>query len=243
METNQIIILVIGCVCAYLIAGVNPAIIFSKLLHKQDIRECGSGNPGFTNYKRTFGGIDAWMVFILDLAKTIVPVLVFSLVLKHMSGEVIIKQFSAQLIGLCAMIGHAYPVWYKFKGGKAFTTSMAVIYIVDWRVALVSTVIFLTLLLTIKFMSLASISTAIASPIGLTVVGIINGFSTLYIVTIILSALAGALLIFRHKSNIARLLAGKESRFYLFKRKKKKETPPAPADQTSEQPSEQTTNQ
>jgi glycerol-3-phosphate acyltransferase PlsY len=208
----KITFFITGCICTYLIAGINPAIILSNLIHKQDIREYGSKNPGFTNYKRVFGGADAWVVFVLDLLKTIVPVLIFSLII---GAKYDMRQFSAQLFGLCAMIGHSYPIWYKFKGGKAFTTSMATIYIVDWRAGLIVTAVFLTLLFTVKFMSLSSISAGITAPIALSILGVD------YLPTIFLSIVAALLLIWRHKANIVRLVHKEEKKFYLFKRNTK----------------------
>ncbi|MDY3845434.1 MAG: glycerol-3-phosphate acyltransferase [Eubacteriales bacterium] len=210
---EYILLSALAALCSYLIAGINPAIMLSHAIHKTDVRLYGSKNPGFTNYKRTFGGFDSWLVLILDITKTVVPVLAFSLIFREFLDE---RQLGAAIAGLFAMIGHAYPVWYKFKGGKAFVAGAVTIWFTDYRVAAIASGVFLFLLFTVKLMSLSSMTAGIVCPIFLAVFGVDNK------VTIVLSILSVALLIWRHHTNIVRLVHGEEKKFYLFGKPKAK---------------------
>lgn len=195
-------------VCAYLIAGVNPAIILSKKIYHTDIRSLGSGNPGFTNFKRVFGNRYAWYVLLLDMLKAILAVAIFGWAFEHAFG---MYQFGAAYTGLFAMLGHAYPIWYKFKGGKGFLVGAATIWFVDWRAGIVALVIMMLLLFTLRYMSLSVICAGVSCPITLWVVGVDH------IGVLLLSTLSLLFMVWRHKENIVRLCNGTESKFSLKK--------------------------
>ncbi len=205
--------LIIAAVCAYLLSGVNPAIVLSKLIYHQDIRGLGSKNPGFTNFKRVFGSKYAWFVFVLDILKSVVLCIVFGFLFQAVGLS---YQFGVAYTGFFAMIGHAYPVWYRFQGGKAFLVAAAAIFFIDWRVALIATAIMLILLFTVKYMSLSVMIAALSCPITLSLFGA-DHWSVIVIVT-----MSTLLLIYRHKENIKRLREGNESKFSLSDKKKKK---------------------
>ncbi len=221
-------------VVAYLCGGANGAIIFSKLVYHKDIREYGSKNPGFTNFKRVFGPKLAWFVFLFDILKTVVPVLSAAFLFRYFGTDVtedasLLWKFGAAYAGIFCMIGHAYPVWYKFKGGKTFSCGAAIVWFIDWRVALVVAGIFLlSLLLVTKIMSLSSCLAALCFPIGTLTVGLITSSmgTTLYLIMVIINFLGAALLIFRHKENLGRLFRGEEKKFYLFGHKTSEEKAP-----------------
>ena len=172
-------------VVAYLCGGSNGAIIFSKLIYHKDIREYGSKNPGFTNFKRVFGSKVAWFVFIFDILKTVVPVVIASFLFSSFGTDIgaeswLLWKFGAAYSGLFCMIGHAYPVWYRFKGGKTFSCGVAIVWFIDWRVGLICAAIFLlSLLLITKIMSLSSCLFALCFPIGTLTAGFINSWMTL----------------------------------------------------------------
>lgn len=208
---NFYLLLGLSALLAYLCGGINAAIILSHAVYHKDIREFGSKNPGFTNFKRVFGGRCAWFVFVLDLLKTIVPVLCSALLFRHFFG---MWQFGAAYAGFFAMLGHAFPVYYGFKGGKAFTAGAAAVWFVDWRMGLIAAAVFLGLLFTVHIMSLASISAAAVCPISLFFLSPSSGGTLLF------CFLSATLLIVRHHANIARLIHGKESKIYLFGKKK-----------------------
>ena len=191
----KILAFVLAAIVPYLLAGVNPAILLSKMIYRQDIRTQGSKNPGFTNFKRVYGWKFAWLVFLLDLCKGILACVFAGYLVRYTWGNF---QLGAAYGALFAMLGHAYPVWYRFKGGK--------------------TVMVWLLLFTVKFMSLASISAGIAFLIALGFLG------TSHTAVLPICAVSVLLLIWRHKANIGRLVEGTESKFNLFGHGKKKDS-------------------
>ncbi len=198
-------------ILAYLLGGVNGSIILSRLVYKEDIRELGSKNPGFTNFKRLHGFAPATFgVLAIDICKTILPVLAANLVMGHFYSAAQLGS-AAALLG--CMLGHAFPVWYGFKGGKAVLTFLAGVWFVDWRAGLVCFAIFVIILFTVRFMSVASMSFAVLFPIVLFILGCRNP------ITLVIMAAAGILVVVRHHQNISRLRAGTESKFYLKKKK------------------------
>lgn len=214
---------VIAALSSYLICGINPAIILSKAVYKKDIRKEGSKNPGFTNFKRCFGWKLAWLVLLLDLAKSFLPCALFGFLFGRFFG---IYQIGVAYTGFFSMLGHAYPALYRFQGGKAFLVGAGAVFLIDWRVGLAATVIFALFLFTAKYMSLASVLAAITCPITLALVGYSH-------ISVLLFCIAGsALLIWRHKTNIVRLANGSETKFYLIGKPKKKESAPEAAEQS-----------
>lgn len=196
-------------VCAYLIGGVNAAIVISKLKYGKDIRTLGSGNPGFTNFKRVFG-LNGWAVFVMlsDIIKAAVPVCIAMIVFDRAFE---LGQFGAALTGFFAMLGHCFPIWYGFKGGKAFMTGFGTIWFVDWRMTLIAMAVFLILLGIIKFMSVASCVSSVTCPIMLVLLGSASP------AVIVVSAVSALLVVVRHKENFIKLMQGTESRFTLKK--------------------------
>lgn len=197
----------IAAIVAYLISGVNPALLIARLVYHQDIRTVGSGNPGFTNFKRVYGWKLAWLVLLVDAAKSILPCVLFGLAFRSLWDSF---QLGAGFTGLFAMLGHAYPVWYRFRGGKAFLVAAAAIWFIDWRVGLIAAGVFLLLLFTVQIMSISSLSAALVCPIALAIFGFAH---PIVMVCCILSVL---LLFWRHKANLQRLFRGQEPRFRLF---------------------------
>ncbi len=196
---------------SFLLGGVNGAIMLSKLIYKQDIRELGSGNPGFTNFKRVYGlNAAAWVVMVFDIIKAMIPVCIAMIVFGALYD---MPQFGAAFTGLFCMLGHCFPVWYGFKGGKAFMTGFGTIWFVDWRMALIAMALFLTLLFTVKIMSISSCISSAACPITLAILGAESGY------VLIISALSALLVIVRHKENFKKLLNGTESKFSLHSSK------------------------
>ncbi len=191
--------------CSYLIGGINPAILLSRLIYHQDIRTLGSKNPGFTNFKRVYGNRYAWFVFVLDILKTAVLCAVFCPLFVMCDKA---YALGAAYTGLCAMLGHAFPAWYRFRGGKGFLVGATAIWFIDWRTALVALAVWGLLLATTKYMSLSVICAAFVCPFILAVFGEPTDVC-------LLCAAACLLLIVRHRENILRLYKGTESKFRL----------------------------
>ena len=199
-------LLVIALLC-YVAGGINGAIIMSKLIYHEDIRKSGSNNPGFTNFKRVYGlNAAAWSVLLIDILKTALPVFLSAV---FMSFRYDMWQFGAQFAGLFCMLGHCFPVWYGFKGGKAFIAGFATIWFVDWRMTLIAMAIFFLLLFTLKYMSVASCTAALSCPISLFYLG----YSDVWVE--VMAVAAAALVIVRHYPNFVKLVHGTESKFSL----------------------------
>lgn len=232
--------MLISAIISYLVGGANGAIIFSHLIHHQDIRDYGSKNPGFTNYKRVYGNdIIAWIVLSFDVIKTAICVLLTALLFaKLISPE--LWQFGAAFSGLFCMIGHCFPVWYGFKGGKGFMAGFATTWFVDWRMALCVMVIFLILVLTVKYMSICSCIVSLicsgfffvfnilpiilkqgsdGARIGFEGVAVSTSFTGLYFVVWGLVFVSGLLIIVRHYPNFINLKNHTETKFSLKSKK------------------------
>ena len=188
---------------AYVVASWNPAITLSKAIYHKDIRTCGSGNPGFTNFKRTFGNKWAWWVMALDICKAGAVVLLFALLFRFFGIDF---QIGAALTGLFALLGHAYPVWYDWKGGKGFLVTWSVIAVIDWRIGLGSFALMTILLLTTDYMSLSTVTALLLSPVAMFVLKTEP-------VAIIMTTCMVLFVAARHKENFKRLLAGTEKHF------------------------------
>lgn len=205
------VVLAVSAVVSYLIGGLNGAILATRLFHHEDIREKGSGNPGFTNYKRVYGnGPVTWMVLIFDVVKTMFVVSITAWIMGAYFDQ---WQFGAQFSGFCAMLGHCFPVWYGFKGGKAFMAGFATVWFVDWCMTLMAMLLFFAVLFAFKYMSVASCTAALFCPVVLPFFGVVS-------VWVELLAIAGAVLIvLRHHENFAKLRRGEENKFSLKSKK------------------------
>lgn len=191
---------------SYLLGCVNGALLTSKVFYRDDVRRHGSGNAGLTNFYRTYGAKYAWCVIAVDMLKAAVAVEVGVLVIGAIPG----KYFAA----LFCIIGHMFPVFYKFKGGKGILCGGMALILIDWRIALVGWGLFLLLWAITKYVSLGSVCAAVSFPIMTYVV-----FGNMRIVGEVATEalLMAVLVIWAHRGNIKRLLHGKESRFTWHK--------------------------
>ena len=201
----KVILYILAAVCGYFIAGMNPAIVLSKAIYNKDIRECGSENPGFTNFKRTFGNQWAWWVLILDLSKAAVVVGLFAWLLSRQGVDF---QLGAAYTGMFCMLGHVFPIQFKFKGGKGFLVCLSTMYVIDWRVGMIATGIMVVLLLITKYMSLSTTIAMLLCPILL----VLFGTST---PVVLMASFCTVFMAVRHKENFKRLIKGTESKFSL----------------------------
>ena len=211
METFLLIVaLLLTGFFAYLIGSINFAIIVTRLFAKKDIRDFGSGNAGMTNVLRTLGKGPAAIVTVGDFCKGMLAVLVGHVILRLLSGD--FPFYADYLIALLVMLGHCFPVFYGFKGGKGILVSAGVILALDWRVFLVVFAVFVIVVLLRKIVSLASICTAVSFPIATLVIALLDGSP--HVLWDTLSAvLISAIVIFMHRGNIKRLLNGTEKAF------------------------------
>ena len=199
---------IISAVFAYFVSGLNPAIIMSKAIYKKDIRTCGSGNPGFTNFKRVFGNKYAWFVFVLDILKGAVISVVAGLLFRAYVGS---WALGVAYAGLFAMLGHAFPIYYGFKGGKGFLVGLSTVWFIDWRAGAIATAVLVIMLPLTKYMSLSTMSALVAGAVAVAAFGGGLAVSIMYAVCVLF-------VIVRHKQNIVRLVQGTESKFSFGKK-------------------------
>lgn len=199
---------IISAVFAYFVSGLNPSIIMSKAIYKKDIRTCGSGNPGFTNFKRVFGNKYAWFVFVLDILKGAVISVVAGLLFRAYVGS---WALGVAYAGLFAMLGHAFPIYYGFKGGKGFLVCLSTVWFIDWRAGAIATAVLVIMLPLTKYMSLSTMSALVAGAVAVAAFGGGLAVSIMYAVCVLF-------VIVRHKQNIVRLVQGTESKFSFGKK-------------------------
>ncbi len=195
----------IAAIVAYFISGLNISIALSKKVYKQDIRTQGSHNPGFTNFKRIYGYKYAWIVFLFDVSKSAITALLAKYAFIAVYGEEFV-QIGIAFCTIFAMLGHAYPVQYGFKGGKGVLVCITMMIALDWQVGLFCFALLLILLLTAKYMSLSTMT-------AMTVGAILLFVAKNNVIACTMYACCVAYMIFRHKANIKRLISGTESKF------------------------------
>ena len=213
----SVLILLGAAALCYLPGGLNGAIIASHVFYGEDVREHGSGNAGLTNFYRNYGAKYSWCVILVDMGKAAVSVALGSWIFGP-AGAVFGKYFG----GFFCIVGHMFPLLYRFKGGKGILCSGMTLILLDWRVALAGWGAFLLLWAATKYVSLGSVCAALSLPV-----------STFFVyrgepdfpAILALSLLMAAMVLWAHRDNIKRLLTGTESKFEWHKgepkRKKK----------------------
>lgn len=185
---------------AYLCGCFNGAVVVSKYILRDDVRNHGSGNAGLTNFYRTFGGPLTLVVILCDVLKMIVAVRLVALIL----GDSVVAKYWA---GLFCLLGHMFPFMFRFKGGKGILSGGTLAIMINWKVALVVWGGFLILTALTKYVSLGSIWAGASFPF-------ISWFCyPFYPLAIVLAFITGGLVVWRHRDNIGRLLRGTESKF------------------------------
>ena len=194
--------LVLAGVLGYLIGSVSLSIVLSNLLYHRDVRTQGSGNAGATNAARVFGLSAGVLTLAGDFLKTLLALWLGRL----LGGDV-----GMAVAGTAALIGHCYPVYFHFKGGKGVSSGAAVALMIDWRVFLAAVIVFGVMALLFKIASVASLSAAIAVAAGAFVFGTPLPFKILALFTCVL-------VFAMHSQNIRRLFRGEEKQFHAGSR-------------------------
>ena len=216
-----IISVAVVIIAAYLLGSINFAIIISGKKYKQDIRDHGSKNAGMTNMMRTYGKKAAGLTLLGDALKAVAACLV---------GYVLIGSLGAYIAGLFCILGHIFPIFYKFKGGKGVVTTAVAILMCNPLVFVVLFLLFVIIVLFTRYISLGSVVCVMLYPLLLDSVSrIFTGHPTPYVVFAMITAVV---VVVKHWGNIKRLAEGKESKF-SFKKSVK-----APEEKT-EQPKEE----
>ena len=203
---------IIIAVIAYLIGSINFSIILSKRMAGFDIREKGSGNAGTTNMLRAVGKKAAVITLICDILKGVVSILIAVLagkIIKNLDNALLV-----QLAGIFVIIGHTFPIFFKFKGGKGIATSLGVLLMTNWQIGLICLVFALVLIALTRMVSVGSIAAGILFPV------LVAFIDQNYIVPtsnsnwsyLVFSIIIALLVIFNHRANVQRILNGTENK-------------------------------
>lgn len=194
--------IIVMLILSYLIGAFPSGLIIGKLFFKKDIRKYGSGNTGATNSFRVLGRPAGFIVTFLDIFKGFITVFFPLWFPVHADGVISTFFTNGLIVGLFAILGHVYPIYLKFNGGKAVATSAGVVLGVNPILLLILAIIFFSVLKIFKYVSLSSIIAAISCVIGSI---IIHDYILLAV-----SGIVSIILIIRHKSNIVRIFKGEE---------------------------------
>lgn len=215
----MVIVFGLVLIISYLIGSINFSIIISKKMAGFDVREKGSGNAGTTNVLRSVGKKAALLTLICDVLKGVVPVLIAILIGKIVNafGMEIRIDYLAEVAGIATIIGHTFPIFFGFKGGKGVASSLGLLLIINWQVGLICLVFALLIMIATRMVSAGSVTAAILFPVL-----IIFGVGSQYFIIpgnyIIFSIALALIVIFNHRSNIKRILSGTENKL-SFKNK------------------------
>ena len=190
-------ILLIGIVC-YLMGSIPFGLILTKIFLKKDIRKIGSGNIGATNVLRTGNKIIGYSTLILDILKAVIPVIYVK----------IFYQDLLYIASLCAFLGHVFPIWLKFKGGKGVATYVGILFTINFYLGIVFTISWCVTFFVSKFSSLSSLVGALSVPVYLLILTQID--------QVIFFTIMFVLIFFTHRENIKRLKNKEETKTKIY---------------------------
>lgn len=203
---------IVVAILSYLIGSINFSIIISKKVAGFDVREKGSGNAGTTNMLRTVGKEAALITLVCDILKGVISILLALLIgkiAKEANNSILV-----QIAGILVIIGHTFPIFFKFKGGKGVATAVGVLLTTNWQIGLICLIFGLVLIALTRMVSLGSITAAILFPI------LVLFIKTNYIVEgnyFIYSLIIAVMVVFNHRENVKRLLSGTENKLSFKK--------------------------
>lgn len=211
INSNLVFSAILIAIISYLLGSVNFSIILSHKIENEDIRESGSGNAGSTNMLRTYGKGIAIATMIGDMLKVAVAIGIAHLIFGnelYSKNEILIKSFA----GFFCVLGHIFPVFFKFKGGKGVATAGGMVLLIDWRIGLILLAIFLITVAITRWVSLGSIIMAALYPV---LTYIFYKDLTLTVIAVVFAVI----IIYKHKSNIKKIAIGTENKLSFGKKK------------------------
>lgn len=209
---------IIVALVAYLLGSISFSVIISKKMAGFDVREKGSGNAGATNMLRSVGKKGAIFTLIGDCLKGVVAIL-FAIIVGKIAKNTD-KALLVQLAGIAVVLGHTFPIFFGFKGGKGVATSLGVLLMTNWQIGLICLVFALVLMALTRMVSLGSIAAAVLFPVLTIFVGgshyIVegNGIGNGYFVYSVILAI---IVVFNHRENVKRILNGSENKLSFKK--------------------------
>ena len=206
-------IYIIVAIIAYLIGSINFSVLISKKMAGFDVREKGSGNAGTTNMLRSVGKKAAAITLICDILKGVISIVIAIIVgniAKNLDRELLL-----QIAGIAVVLGHTFPIFFGFKGGKGVATSLGVLLMSNWQIGLICLVFAVALMVLTRMVSLGSCAAAVLFPV-LTL--FINQHYTVLTdgksgrVYFVYSVILAIIVLYNHRSNIKRILSGTENK-------------------------------
>ncbi len=207
---------VLSVILAYLIGSINFAVIFSKLFIKEDIRNFGSGNAGATNVLRVGGALPGILTFVCDALKGFVACFLGELIVENFSNNTVNPLLCAFACGLACMLGHVFPVFFKFKGGKGVATAVG-IFAVCCPIAIILGLCCFALVMVLS--RIVSLSSLLATVTVIVCTAIFHSSAAPFIPQLVLSIAMGALVFIKHAENIKRLIKGEEKKLNIGRKK------------------------
>jgi len=205
---------VITAAASYLLGSLNFAIILTHIFKKEDIRTYGSGNAGMTNVLRTYGFSLAIPTLIGDFGKGVLAVFIGRWVFEAFGVTALNGEYVG---GLFVLIGHIFPLFFKFKGGKGAMTSLGIMALINYKVFLTVIIVAAIIIATTRYVSLASIIGAVVYPISTYIITVRLG--TAPILDVVFAVMFAIMVIIMHRENIKRLINGTERKFSIGNRK------------------------
>ena len=205
--------IIVGIV-AYLIGSISFSVIISKKMAGFDVREKGSGNAGATNMLRSVGKKAAVLTLLCDALKGVVAIL-FAIIVGAIAKNSD-KSLLVQIAGILVVIGHTFPIFFGFKGGKGVATSLGVVLMTNWKIGLICLVFALVLMALTQMVSMGSVGAAILFPVLVLFIHTnytVSSGSSYFVYSIILALIVA----FNHRSNIQRILSGTENKISFKK--------------------------
>ena len=207
-------IYIIVAIIAYTIGSINFSVIFSRKFAGFDIRDKGSGNAGSTNMLRNVGKKAAAITLACDILKGIVAIFIAYLFGKF--NENADAALLVQIAALCVVLGHTFPIFFEFRGGKGVATSLGVLLLLNWQIGLICLFFALIIMAITRVVSIGSVVAAILYPI-LVLFGVGKEYFFVNGNYFIFSVLLALIVIFNHRENIKRILAGEENKLNFKK--------------------------
>lgn len=206
---------IIIAIIAYAIGSINFSVIISKKMAGFDIRDKGSGNAGSTNMLRSIGKKAAILTLICDVLKGVIAVLIAVIAGKIVKN--VDQAMLVQIAGILVVIGHTFPIFFEFKGGKGVATSLGVLLMINWKIGLICLVFALVIMALGRIVSLGSVGAAILCPVLTLFIHsnyIVEATGIKYLV---FGLILAAIVIFNHRANIQRIANGTESKLSFKK--------------------------
>ena len=208
------IIYVLMGIIAYAIGSINFSVIISRKFAGFDVREKGSGNAGSTNVLRTVGKKAAIITLICDILKGVVAIFIAMIIGKIATS--LDQSLLVQIAGIFVIIGHTFPIFFEFKGGKGVATSLGVLITINWKIGLICLVFALILIILTKMVSMGSMGAAILYPVLTLFIDtnyLVSDGSGYFLFSVILALIVA----FNHRSNIQRIMNGTENKISFKK--------------------------